>query len=89
MPFGILAAPAAFQFIITMLLDRNNLTPRPSHSTYLDDVMVGNRQGREATWEDTNHALHRLTHGGLPINIWKCDFLAKSITALGILLWDS
>ena len=51
--------------------------------------MVGNRGGRDATWQDTKYALERLTHGGLPINIWKCDFLAKSVTALGILLWDS
>lgn len=73
MPFGINAAPAMFQHVITMVLNRPwKDVPRPQHSTYLDDCGIGREEGLKETWEDTVHALHRLTHNGLPLNIWKC-----------------
>lgn len=35
------------------------------------------------------YAIHRLTHAGLPLNIWKCHMLVHSAHLLGLLLWDS
>ena len=56
-----------------MILDRKwNNVPRPQHATYLDDCGIGRPEGIEATWKDTIHVIHRLTHNGLPLNIWKC-----------------
>ena len=50
---------------------------------------MGDPAGLKATWDDTHNALKRLTFGGLPINIWKCDLLTTQTHVLNILLWDS
>ena len=42
-----------------------------------------------ATWQDTNHALCRLTRAGLPVNIWKCELLTWHVNVLGMLYWDN
>ena len=71
------------------VLERDDINPRPQHSTYLDDVIVGKREGIIATWGDTLHAIGRLTRAGLPINIWKCDLLTWNVNVLGMLYWDN
>jgi hypothetical protein len=63
--------------------------PRPSHATYLDDSNIGNKKGLRETREETFYAIKRLTHAGLPLNIWKCRMLVYSSHLLGLLLWDS
>lgn len=34
------------------------------------------------------HAIHRLTHNGMPLNIWKCHFLDHHVCMLGMILWN-
>ena len=82
MPFGVNAAPATFQYVMQDILDNGDLTPPPNHSTYLDDCGVGGTT-LAGTWGDTLSALKRLTWAGLPINIWKCEFLVPKLTILG------
>lgn len=89
MPFGINAAPAMYQYVMVAVLERENVIPKPQHSTYLDDVMVGKKEGIKETWDDTTHAMERLTKAGLPINIWKCDLLTYNVNVLGMLYWDN
>lgn len=71
------------------VLEQDHKIPRPQHSTYLDDVIVGKKGGVLETWEDTINAMGRLTVAGLPINIWKCDLLTWNVNVLGMLYWDN
>lgn len=54
---------------------------------YLDDATIGNILACDA-WEDTVECLKCLLKNGLPINIWKCQFLNYQISLLGFALTE-
>jgi hypothetical protein len=58
---------------------------RLQHGTYLDDATV---VGSDVyvTWLDTLEAIRCLVAIGLPINIWKCQFLFSEVQVLGYVL---
>ena len=56
-----------------------------AHATFADDCTIG-QSSVEQCWQDTLLALKRLITAGFPINITKCQFLVKSIVALGFIL---
>lgn len=55
------------------------------HGTYLDDCPIGGATVQEA-WEGTLEAIRCLLCLGLPINVWKCQFLVRELNLLGMLL---
>ena len=83
MAFGFTLAPATFQGIMNIALSRARR--KLKHGTYMDDCTVGNNT-LEATWQDTLEAMICLLRQGLPINIWKCQFLRTMLSLLGVVL---
>ena len=97
MTFGFTGAPCHFQFVITDALDTPDLKlPAPPHATYLDDCTTGAPEHDPEsalslelrTWRNTLAVLWRLALMGLPINLWKCHFMCRSLNLLGVVLCE-
>jgi hypothetical protein len=83
MCFGHMLAPAWFQYIMNIALSR--ATRKLQHGTYLDDATITGVE-RRCTWLDTLEGCRCLVAMGLPVNIWKCQFLFPSVQVLGYVL---
>ena len=73
--------------------------PAPPHATYIDDCTVGAEVSGEGdcegdwglilrAWGATLAAMLRLAFHGLPINLRKCGLLQKSLSLLGVVLFE-
>jgi hypothetical protein len=83
MAFGYAPAPATFQGIMNVAIQR---AKRPLITgTYLDDCTVGGQNPKQC-WDDTLEAIECLLRQGLPINLGKCKFVLKEIEVLGVVL---
>ena len=58
---------------------------RIRHGTYIDDWTPAGVSVEEC-WHNTLIGLTRVTRAGLPISIGKCQFLARKVTLLGMVL---
>ena len=79
MPFGIAAAPATFQKLMTIVLGELNWKEAV---VYMDDILIFAKTRREHK-ERLGKVLKRIREAGLRVNPEKCEFLRKEIKFLG------
>ena len=80
MPFGSLAAPFKFQFLMDQAL-----LQFPHAVAFVDDLTVkGHSTDWESLWQRTLEVLFALAVKGFKFNLRKCKFLVEEASLLGL-----
>ena len=82
MPFGIAAAPATFQELMTKVLGDLNWKEA---MVYLDDILIFSRT-REEHLSRIAHVFDKIKESGLKINPEKCHFMTEKTKFLGYII---